>query len=85
MFEPMNDAERLLQYRCRRGLKELDVIIQPFLHEHFRSLSAKEQALFATLMAQEDMDLLDWFLHQTKPADPELEQLVETILERLAR
>lgn len=85
MFEPENDQERVLQWRCRRGLKELDIMIQPFLNEHYRSLSAPEQAAFARLMQAEDMDLLDWFLRHAKPADAELERAVETFLERLER
>jgi len=85
MFEPQNDQERLLQWRCRRGLKELDVIIQPFLADHFRELDEAGQAAFTRLMACEDMDLLDWFMHQATPADPELEQLVERIHRALAR
>jgi antitoxin CptB len=84
MFEPQNDQERLLQWRCRRGLKELDVLIQPFLHNAFRDLSVAEKAAFTRLMACEDMDLLDWLMHQATPTDPELEQLVERIRNRVA-
>ena len=84
MFEPQDDQERLLQWRCRRGLKELDVLIQPFLHNAFRGLSVSEKAAFTRLMACEDMDLLDWLLHQATPIDPELEQLVERIRNRVA-
>ena len=84
MFEPQDDQESLLQWRCRRGLKELDVLIQPFLHESFRGLSVAQKAAFTRLMACEDMDLLDWLLHQATPTDPELEQLVEHIRNRVA-
>lgn len=85
MFEPQNDQERVLQWRCRRGLKELDVIIQPFLADGYRELDPAAQAAFTRLMACEDPDLLDWFLRQSTPADPELEQLVEHIRQRVAR
>jgi antitoxin CptB len=84
MFEPRTDQERLLQWRCRRGLKELDVLIQPFLDDGYRELDEAQQAAFARLMTHEDPDLLDWFLRQSKPDDPELEQLVERIRHRMA-
>lgn len=84
MFEPLNDQERVLQWRCRRGLKELDVFVQPFLNDHYRSISTAEQAAFARLMACEDMDILDWLLHQAKPEDAELEHLIELIRKRVA-
>lgn len=85
MFEPQSDHERLLQYRCRRGLKELDVMIQPFLEDHYRSLTEPQKADFYTLMHQEDPDLLDWFLRYKKPADPAVEAIVEVFLQRLGR
>lgn len=84
MFEPRNDQERILQWRCRRGLKELDVMIQPFLSDGYRDLDSAQQAAFVRLMACEDPDLLDWFLRQSRPEDPELEQLVELIRQRVA-
>ena len=84
MFEPRNDQERILQSRCRRGLKELDMIIQPFLAQGYHALSEAQQAAFVRLMACEDPDLLDWFMRQSKPDDPELEQIVEHIRERMA-
>lgn len=79
------DQERRLQWHCRRGLKELDVILGPFMDEHYRDLEPADRALFARLVDCEDMDLFNWFMQQDKPADPELERMVELVLERLAR
>lgn len=84
----MNDfsaEERRLQWHCRRGLKELDVILGPFMDEHYRNLDAADRALFARLVDGEDMDLFNWFMQQERPADPELERMVELILACLAR
>lgn len=77
--------ERRLQWHCRRGLKELDVILGPFMDEHYRDLDAADKAVFVRLVDCEDMDLFNWFMQQDKPADPELERMVELILARLAR
>lgn len=84
MFEPQNDQERVLQWRCRRGLKELDVLIQPFLDNCYRDLSPEDKALFTELMACEDMDLFDWVMRQAKPPRPELERLVDMIVQSAA-
>lgn len=77
--------ERRLQWHCRRGLKELDVILSPFMDEHYRQLAPIDKALFIRLVDNEDMDLFNWFMRQTKPADAELERMIELILTRLAR
>lgn len=77
--------ERRLQWHCRRGLKELDVILGPFFDQHYTALAAADQALFARLIDCEDMDLFNWFMRQDTPADPELERMIELILARLGR
>lgn len=84
MMSEMSAEERRLQWHCRRGLKELDVILGPFMDEHYRTLSAEDKATFVRLVACEDMDLFNWFMEQGKPADPGLEHMVELIRQRLA-
>ncbi|MGH8492270.1 MAG: succinate dehydrogenase assembly factor 2 [Moraxellaceae bacterium] len=80
----LSAEERRLQWHCRRGLKELDVILGPFMDEHYRDLSAEEKILFSRLLESEDMDLFNWFMQQDKPADPALEHMIELILSRMA-
>jgi antitoxin CptB len=80
----LTEQERRLQWHCRRGLKELDVILGPFMDEHYRALSPADKALFARLVECEDMDLFNWFMQQDKPADPGLEHIIGLILSRLA-
>ncbi|MDI1301036.1 MAG: succinate dehydrogenase assembly factor 2 [bacterium] len=77
--------ERRLQWHCRRGLKELDMILGPFMDEHYRQLEPLDKALFMRLVDNEDVDLFNWFMRQGTPADPELERMIELILARLAR
>lgn len=81
----LSAEERRLQWHCRRGLKELDVILGPFMDEHYRELSVHDKAVFTRLVACEDMDLFNWFMQQDKPADPELERMIDLIITRLAR
>lgn len=81
----LSAQERRLRWHCRRGLKELDVILGPFMDEHYRELPPEDQALFARLVDCEDMDLFHWFMRQARPADPGLERMVELILSRMAR
>ncbi len=41
-------------WRCRRGLWELDVILQNFYTQHYHSLSNKEKIDFQWLLLQTD-------------------------------
>jgi len=49
-----------LQWRCRRGTKELDLVLQRFLDEAYPALSEAEQDAFASLLEQQDPDLAAW-------------------------
>lgn len=41
---------------------ELDVILQPFLEQHFLSLIAEEQKAFVDLLTEADPDLYTWIM-----------------------
>lgn len=77
--------ERKLQWHCRRGLKELDVILGPFFDQHYLALDPADKAVFSRLIDCEDMDLFNWFMRQDCPSDPELERIVDLVLDRLGR
>lgn len=61
------------------------MILGPFMDEHYRDLDAADKAVFVRLVDCEDMDLFNWFMQQERPADPELERIIDLILARLAR
>lgn len=69
-------AQRKIIYRARRGLKELDYYIDPYVRTNFLTADEKEQATFARLVEQEDPDLLDWFLFNKTAPDKELGELI---------
>lgn len=73
--EPTLEQRKII-YRARRGLKELDYYIDPYIRTHFLSASQEEQAVFARLIEQEDPDLLDWFLFNAAAPDPEIGKLI---------
>jgi antitoxin CptB len=50
---------RRLGWRCRRGLLELDIVLQRFSVEHLAGLSAAELAAFDVLLDYSDNALLD--------------------------
>jgi len=51
-----------LQWQCRRGMLELDMILLPFLEEHFEGLEIKIQQAFAELLDQADPDIYTWIM-----------------------
>ncbi|WP_028885906.1 succinate dehydrogenase assembly factor 2 [Teredinibacter turnerae] len=69
-----------LRWASRRGMLELDLVLLPFLENHFHSLTAEEQQLFETLLECEDQDLFNWFLRKNLPDDENLRRIVTIIL-----
>lgn len=84
MTRPFTEEERRLRWQCRRGLKELDVIFEPYMEEHYRDASISDQQVFRRILAEEDVDLLAWFMQYAEPDDAEYRQLITTILAKLA-
>ncbi|WP_263078778.1 succinate dehydrogenase assembly factor 2 [Endozoicomonas sp. Mp262] len=76
------DDVKRLQWRSRRGMLELDFLLEPFTREAFCSLSEDEQVVYSRLLECEDPDLFSWFMSDQKPADPELAKMVQKVLQR---
>ncbi|MBJ6978128.1 succinate dehydrogenase assembly factor 2 [Luteimonas sp. MC1895] len=75
-----DDAElRRLRWRCRRGMRELDRLLERWLEQEWRASPTAERATFLRLLDSEDDRLWKWFLGHERPDDAELEALVGRI------
>jgi len=75
----MNSDRNRLRYRCRRGMKELDVLLQRYLEQHFDSASAPEQRIFAELLERRDPELYGYLVGRETPADPAVADVIRKI------
>ena len=67
-----------VQWRCRRGMRELDLLFQSFLAERYESLSEAERATFDQLLDYPDQDILAWVFGRS-PAPLAMERLVREL------
>ena len=75
-----DDVEiRKLKWRCRRGMRELDQLLERWLDTQWRQSNAADRATFLRLLDSEDDRLWRWFLGHEPAPDPELQALVERI------
>ena len=66
--EIMQDAEqRRLAWRCRRGMLELDIVLQRFVLKHVNSLTTAEMRAFDALLELPDNEF--WNKLQSKNAE----------------
>jgi antitoxin CptB len=75
----MDTEARKLLWRCRRGMKELDVLLERFARERFEHSSSDERRAFARLLDLPDPDLADYFFGHATPEDPALARLTKLI------
>lgn len=59
---PDSDSLSRLRWQCRRGMLELDLMLQPFVENHYTLLSSKDQEAFRTLLATPDQELLEYLM-----------------------
>lgn len=76
--EPTNEQRRIM-YQARRGLKELDFYIDPYVKLLYLTASEEEQLTFARMLTYEDPDLLNFFINQDSPDDEDVMALVNKI------
>ena len=58
-----------LKWRCRRGMLELDLLLQPFVEKVYGQLSGDEKHTFHELLDLGDQQLLEYLLKKEEPQD----------------
>ena len=77
----MSDQEiKRMRWASRRGMLELDLMLEPFVNERFAELDEADKQRFRNLMECEDQEMFGWFLQRKAPADVEIAAIVEKIL-----
>ncbi len=66
-----------LRWHCRRGLLELDLILEKFNERHLLALDAGEMARFKELLAFDDNDLLDVVMGRTPTPDARFDAVLK--------
>jgi antitoxin CptB len=70
-----------LRWRCRRGMRELDQLMQRYLEQRWPQADDAERGVFLRLLDCEDDKLWQWCMGLDRPEDPELHALVQRIIE----
>ena len=79
-FPKSHDVERL-RWQCRRGMLELDYLLEEFLGQQFPSLDPDDQSEFVRLLGEADQDLQRWLVLGITPADAGFARLIEKLLD----
>jgi antitoxin CptB len=71
-----------LRWRCRRGMRELDMLLLAYVENHYKAADEREQAAFRRLLTVPDPDILALLTGRMEADDELLRYVIERLLER---
>jgi antitoxin CptB len=74
----MKQLERV-RWRCRRGLLELDLVLQRFVDEYYAKLGDAERRQFETLLDLSDNELWDMISLRKKQENNGLQRVLSLL------
>ena len=77
----MSELDRV-RWHCRRGMLELDLLLQRFVDRHLESLTADEMERFKAVLDLQDGDLWQLLSGRADADDERLKPIVAMIRER---
>ncbi len=79
ILNPKNTEKARLQWRCRRGMLELDLLLEPFVENTYDSLSDEQKQQFHALLDFQDQELLECLMLQKPPEDERLNDIISKV------
>ena len=68
-----------LKWQCRRGMRELDVLLTAYCEEVYPASDEPRKSAFRQILQLPDPELMRYLLNGENPADPELADVVDRI------
>lgn len=66
-------------WQCRRGMLELDLLLNKFIDKKIATLDEKQLIAFERLLGTSDPELYSWLMDTEKPHDKEMLAIVKLI------
>jgi len=77
----MTEQSRL-RWQCRRGMRELDQLLLAWLEHDYPHADSAQIEAFQALLALSDPQLMRYLLGGDLPEDPDLVDVIRSILDR---
>ncbi len=68
-----------LKWKCRRGMKELDVLLERYLAERYTQASEAEQGAFRALLEVQDPLLFDYLTGRERPVSEDERRVIDAL------
>ncbi|MGH8029791.1 MAG: succinate dehydrogenase assembly factor 2 [Arenimonas sp.] len=67
-----------LRWQQRRGMKELDVLLEHYFRRHYETAAPKERAAYRRMLEREDPEIWLWVVGQQEPP-PEFANVIAAL------
>lgn len=83
----MTEQEHLnrLFWQSRRGMRELDLLLIPFVQEAYATLDPVDQLRYEAFLKLEDQNIFNLLMQQVIATEPDLVRIIGLILEHAGR
>lgn len=71
--------EARLSWQCRRGMLELDLMLDAFVTKRYASLSLKDKKAFHQLLRCQDQILFEYLMGQDVPTDKDVANVAQQV------
>ena len=68
-----------LKWRCRRGMLELDILLNSYLDKNYDTMTQQQGAVFSEVLDYPDKVLLDLLMGEMQSTDRSIDALVKSI------
>ncbi|MCH9637330.1 succinate dehydrogenase assembly factor 2 [Rickettsiella endosymbiont of Litargus connexus] len=75
----LQEKRQRLRWQCRRGMLELDLILQDFFDKNYLTLVPDDQDLFERLLTYPDQELYSYLIKRQPMTDRAMQALMERI------
>ena len=69
-----------LRWKTRRGMRELDLMLEPFVERHLPTLGEETFMKYNDFLNLTDLELVRYLLRRVEPVDPEIKAMVDLII-----
>ncbi len=72
----MQDKIKKLHWKCRRGMKEMDILFEHYLYQYYQSADTAHQQAFEAMCDMQDPVIADYLFERSQPDNAAVNDII---------
>ena len=72
----MQEKLKKLHWKCRRGMKEIDILFGHYLYQYFKNADIDHQVAFEQMCDIQDPIVMDYLFERSQPESPSVNDII---------